>query len=597
MRAADFQVTRRLERGVPVPVSDSMGNLQTFRCKITSAIDPSKPFDSYLYVQVQNTKPTMDVDSLFLCDGNAKLWNRSYVPGDPTLVVDSATRWEFFNNSNCLGIPFYTSTGDSAVAHYDGMDLGGVRVTTYTTDPSCYSQAIYPIRPRQNPYPVGMAITRKVLCDADETTITDTNQNIVWRRWGFRPENAAEGDMELSDRLEGWYNENRSVTRGFTHSVEPIELTVRNGLYYLTPTNILDTVWCQTTVYDTVSVFVHPELEVQGDTVVCEGSRTNATVRALGVDGCTYEWSLTLGDITGGLPTGPNLQVVPYADTSTYFVRVTSPQGCEAWDSIHAYMVKPKLTMLPTDGRVCPGVPAQLWGSDADHYTWTASPADPSLAGQERSDTISVTPSMTTTYTMVGHGTNDCSATPLRKTVTIVPLPVARVVTNPAFVDSDNPRVTLRDVSTYGVSSLWEFADGSQQEGREVSHYFANSVGLDSVYATLTSYNELHCPTVYPFAIPVNVYTMWFPTIFTPGSNDGNGYFSLYTINDYQFFHIYIYNRRGELVFESDDPNFRWDGTKDGEPCSQGAYVYTCRFRKPGTTTLSDMQGTITLIR
>ena len=596
VQASDFRVTRRRVNGVPITI-DSMGNLQTFRCKITSAIDPSKPFDSYLYVKVQNTKPTMDVDSLLMCDGTAKLWNRSYVPGDPSLVVNSNTEWKFYDNPNCGGTPLATLVGDSAVYQYEGRDLRGVRVRTYTTDATCYSDAIYQLHPRQNPK-AGMAITQRVLCDADETTLSDTtsgaNNSRIWR---FRAADAADDDMSLTDIRTGRGVTNRVITRGFTHAVEPIELEVRNGLYYLNPSNASDTIYCSATVHDTVSVFLHPDLEVTGDTVVCEGTQTNATVRAIGVDSCIYEWSTQLGSIAGNLPAGPTLQVTPYADVATYYVKVTSPQGCVAWDSIHAYMVRPKLTMLPTDGRICPGTSATLMGSDADHFTWTASPADTSLVGQDSSNTISVTPEVTTTYTMVGHGTNGCDASPLTATVTIMPLPVPQVALSPEMVDAENPQVTLRDVSTYGVSSSWLFNDGTTEIGREVTHTFEHSEGLDSVHVTLTSYNELNCPTVYPFAIPVTTFTAWFPTVFTPGSNDGNSHFSLFTVNEYQYFHVYIYNRRGELVFESDDVHFSWDGTYNGEPCPQGAYVYTCRFRKPGTTTLSTMAGSVTLIR
>ena len=596
VQASDFRVTRRRVNGFPVIV-DSMGNYQLFRCKITSAIDPNKPFDSYLYAKVQNTKPTMDVDTMLMCDGTAKLWNRSYVPGDPSLVVNNATQWKFYDNPNCGGTPLATLTGDSALYQYEGRDLRGVRVRTITTDAACYSEAIYPIRPRENPK-AGMTITSRVLCDADETTLTDTTSgNNNSRIWRFRAADAADDDMSLTDIRTGRGLTNRIITRGFAHAVEPIELEVRNGLYYLNPNNASDTVYCSTTVYDTVSVFLHPDLAVEGDTVVCEGTQTNATVRAIGVDSCVYEWSTQLGSITGNLPAGPTLQVTPYADTATYFVKVTSPQGCVAWDSIHAYMVRPKLTMLPTDGRVCPGSPATLMGSDADHFTWTATPTDLSLEGQDSSNTIIVMPEVTTTYTMVGHGTNDCDASPISATVTIMPLPVPQVALSPEMVDAENPQVTMRDVSTYGVASSWLFNDGTTEEGREVTHTFAHSEGLDSVHVTLTSFNELNCPTVYPFAIPVSTFTAWFPTVFTPGSNDANSTFSLFTINEYQYFHIYIYNRRGELVFESDDVHFTWDGTYNGEPCPQGAYVYTCRFRKPGTTTLSTMSGSITLIR
>ena len=68
-------------------------------------------------------------------------------------------------------------------------------------------------------------------------------------------------------------------------------------------------------------------------------------------------------------------------------------------------------------------------------------------------------------------------------------------------------------------------------------------------------------------------------------------------MNSYEYFHIYIYDRQGRLMYESDDPEFEWDGTHDGNACRQGAYVYICNYRKPGTPTLSTLKGTITLIR
>lgn len=598
VQASDFRITRRRTATGATQTIDSTGNLQTFRCKMTSALDPSKPFDSYLYVNVQNTKPSMFIDSLMICDGTAHLWNQSYVPGDPTLVTIPSTRWEFYDNPLSLGTPDTTIIGGDATVKFNDTELKSVRVRTFTTDPTCYSDAIYPLKPRQNPK-AGMTISSHVLCDADETTIIDTtsgeNNSRIWR---FRAADAGNDDMGMTDSIFGNGEDNRTIVRSFTHAVEPIELEVRNGTYFTDPfTTHNDTLWCHTIVRDTVAVFLHPELEVTGDTVVCQGSKTNATVRALGVEDCTYEWSMTFGNVTGNLPTGPTLQVTPYADTSTYFVKVTSPQGCIAWDSIHAYVVRPQLTMLPTDGRICPGDVATLIGSDADHYTWSASPADPSLAGQESADQINVSPSVTTVYTMVGHGTNNCDATPLKKTVTIVPLPVPHVKITPGFIDTDNPTVVLRDQSTHGVSSSWLFNNGEVATGREVSHTFENSIGYDSIPVTLTSFNVLNCPTEYPFQIPVNVFTVWFPTAFTPGSSDGNDKFTIYTINEYEFFHIYIYNRRGELVFESEDVHFEWDGTYNGDPVPQGAYVYTCRFRKPGTTTLSSVQGTVTVIR
>ena len=595
VQAEDFRVTRRRgPNGLPENC-DSMGNWQTFRCKMTSALDPSKPFYAYLYVNVQNQKPTMIVDSLFACDGSATLWNKSEVPGAASLVELDSTLWLFYDNPYCTGDAMYSMVGDSAVAYFTDTELKGVRVRTYTIDSTCYSDAIYPILPRENPRVDGILIEpeNRILCDAEAAMLRDTARGENnWREWSFRARDAQDDDMTLSVMDTA-----RRVTRSFTHSKEPIELKVFNGQFYLNPTNRFDTIWCNTVVRDSVAVFLHPELVVIGDTVVCIGDSTDATVTAVGVDSCTYQWSRTMGEITGRIPEGPDLKVIPYADKAVYYVKVTSPQGCVAWDSIHAYVVRPKLTIIPEDSLICPDEVVTLTGSDAHHYTWTSSPFDSTLIGQENSAQIRVSPSNTTVYTLVGHGSNDCNATPLHQTVVIVPLPVPNVALTPEVIDTDNPTVVLRDQSTHGVSSFWLFNDGSTATGREVSHVFDNCIGYDSVPVSLTSYNELNCPTVYPFNIPVIVFTTWFPTVFTPGSGDENSRFGLYTINEYQYFHIYIYNRRGELVFESDDVHFQWDGTKDGQPCPQDAYVYTCRFLKPGTTTLGTVQGSVTLIR
>ena len=606
VQAEDFNVTYRPnaahQQGIPAS-PDSVGNRQTFCCTMTSAINPAKPFDANLYVNVQNTKPTMDIDSLSKCGGDVVLHNRSYVPGDMDRVNLPATTWSFYHNPLCLGQADTVITGDTAAINFTTSEMQGVKVRTNThqvnpDDPECYSEAIYPIRPLQKPVG-GYIISQDVLCDDDPTTLTDTTPGSTYRIWMFR-DTAANSSMELTDSLIGVGDNHRSVTRPFSHAIEPIDMLVRNGNFYLNPQNTSDTIWCENIIRDTVSVFLHPELQVVGDTIVCQGTLTDATVSAIGVENCTYQWSTSLNSITGNIPSGNHLAVVPYADTSTYYVRVTSPQGCVAWDSIHAYLVSPRLTMLPADGRVCPGDTVTLIGSNANSYTWSASPTDVSLTGQEDQMVVNVVPRQNTTYTLVGHGgtgDNICDASPLTTQVTIYPYPVPQVHLNPGIIDSENPVSTLRDDSPYSETSSWVFSGGETVAGREVTHTFEEATGADSVYVTLINANELGCETVYPFAIPVNLYTAWFPNIFTPGSEDQNSTFRLFTINAYEFFHIYIYNRRGELVFDSDDPEFVWDGTMDGKPCPQGTYVYVCRFRKPGTNNLAQLHGSVTLVR
>ena len=599
VQADDFRITKSGNKGEPVVTVDSVGPNQSFRCALRSAIDPNKEFISYLYVNVTNTKPLMSLDSLSLCGGDVRLVNTSHVPGNSSLVDHKQTKWSFYNNPECEGLPDSTAVGDTIWLHYNDHNLRGVRVRTDAlTQKLCYSEAIYPILPLPNPGG-GMTISPDphVLCDDAEATLRDTSTNSTSRFWLFRAEGNDE-NMDLVDTV--WkYGDDRQLVRPFTHAVEPVEMWTRNDLFYV-DRDTKDTVWCQSLHRDTIRVFLHPELEVIGDTIVCNGTLTDAVVNAVGVDDCTYEWSTSNGAITGNLGTGNRLQVVPYADTATYYVRVTSPQGCVAWDSIRCYLITPKLSMTPADGRICPGDVVVLKGSNANSYTWTASPADSSLAGQDTNSVINVYPQRNTLYTLVGHGgsgDNRCDASPLTAQVTVIPYPVPTVHLDPEIVDSEFPTITLRDDSPYTASRRWIFYGGAEETAREVTHTFDESVGADSVYVTLIPSNELGCSVTYPFSIPVNLFTAWFPNVFTPGSEDENATFHLFTINQYDHFHIFIYNRMGQKVFDSTDPTFVWDGTYDGKPLPQGTYVYVCRFRKPGTYTVSEQRGTITLVR
>ena len=604
VQASDFSVRYRPNanktQGIPAS-PDSVGNRQTFRCQMTSALDPSKPFKTSLYISVQNTKPSMIIDTLSLCDGSVRLWNQSKVPGAPTAVDLSATTWKFYSNEQAFGVPDTTINGDSANYDAPNTNLHWVLVRTINGNtPTCYSEGIYPIRALETPN-TGMTISNRVLCDSATTILTDTTAGVQRRMWRFlKPE--YDGPLTgldydnmagMLDSVEGLLDDKVTVERPFNHSIEPIELIVWNGLSYVDRASG-QRLPCYSVARDTVAVFVHPELKITGDTIVCEGSLTDAVVRTVGVDGCSYQWSMTDGYVSGGLPAGDTLRVVPYADTSIYFIQVTSPQGCVAWGSAFAYHVRPRLAMFPPHGMICPGDSVLLVGSMADHYSWKVGA---STVGS--GDTIWVTPNATTEYTMIGHGSNDCDAKPLTTTVTVVPYPVPTVSLSPKYVDADDPTVVLTDVSPNSASTSWLFFGGEVADGKAVKHTFEEAYsGQDSVvYVVRTSANALGCTIVDTIAIPVHLFTAWLPTAFTPGSEDQNARFRLFTINEYEYFHIYVYNREGMLVFESEDPAFEWDGTHDGTACPQGAYVYVCNYRKPNVGTLSTRKGTITLLR
>ncbi len=77
------------------------------------------------------------------------------------------------------------------------------------------------------------------------------------------------------------------------------------------------------------------------------------------------------------------------------------------------------------------------------------------------------------------------------------------------------------------------------------------------------------------------------PNVFTPNSDDKNKYFSAYNRNNaVKKISLKVYNRWGLLVYESIDPNFKWDGkiNNTGKLVTPGIYYYVCDVDEPKLT-------------
>ncbi len=93
------------------------------------------------------------------------------------------------------------------------------------------------------------------------------------------------------------------------------------------------------------------------------------------------------------------------------------------------------------------------------------------------------------------------------------------------------------------------------------------------------------------------------PNAFRPTSSQGaNKEFSLFTFFITDNFHIFIYNRWGEMVFESGDRNFKWNGgykNLAGQPVPPGMYAYVVKYEssfRPDKGIL-EKRGGVSLIR
>ena len=95
-------------------------------------------------------------------------------------------------------------------------------------------------------------------------------------------------------------------------------------------------------------------------------------------------------------------------------------------------------------------------------------------------------------------------------------------------------------------------------------------------------------------------YTLFVPNSFSP---DGNEYNNLFKVSGYGIdpstFLLEIYNRWGELIFVSKNPEIGWDGSygKTGEMSPNGTYTYKLNYKLKNQEQSKVISGHVNLMR
>lgn len=80
-----------------------------------------------------------------------------------------------------------------------------------------------------------------------------------------------------------------------------------------------------------------------------------------------------------------------------------------------------------------------------------------------------------------------------------------------------------------------------------------------------------------------------FPNVFTPNNDGDNDYYSI-QVENIEAFEVTIMNQKNQIVYRSNDPQFKWYGMFAGEPCENGVYVCIVTGKDPSGKPFKDMQ-------
>jgi gliding motility-associated-like protein len=100
--------------------------------------------------------------------------------------------------------------------------------------------------------------------------------------------------------------------------------------------------------------------------------------------------------------------------------------------------------------------------------------------------------------------------------------------------------------------------------------------------------------TIYPKPC----FDIYIPNVFSPNNDNRNDVFAIKYKNLFPtVFTFRIYNRFGEMVFESKDKDKGWNGLHNGKPAEIGTYFYAINVNVEGVKKTYVYKGDVTLVR
>ena len=150
--------------------------------------------------------------------------------------------------------------------------------------------------------------------------------------------------------------------------------------------------------------------------------------------------------------------------------------------------------------------------------------------------------------------------------------------------------------NSFGASNwYYDMGDGGGSIDAEPIYTYTEA-GQYIIVQTVT--NAAGCSDQDSLFISISVKDILPPKLPNAFSPNGDGVNDVFYVRGgpFETMDLKVYNGWGEMIFESTDPTFGWDGTHDGMPEINGVYV----FSVIATTTdgkQHDRSGKVTLVR
>ncbi|MBK9730251.1 MAG: gliding motility-associated C-terminal domain-containing protein [Chitinophagaceae bacterium] len=333
--------------------------------------------------------------------------------------------------------------------------------------------------------------------------------------------------------------------------------------------------------FDTLSIELKEPPEVHFDVTslknaVCYGYKDGSV--SLNISGgnppFTYVWT----------PYGGGSNVASGLGAGEYNLLLIDIHQCKYDTILTIKQPAPVGIVYPGDTTICFGTEASLTapavGGNAGQYgvIWDN--------GASVDDPYIVQPFQDETYTAVAFDDSSCFSAPQTYRVYVAQKPLIELGEDSILCYGN---VFFKDVFFPGAEYLW-------QDGSIYHDYAIREPGLYTVEA----YNS--CFHTYD-----SIYVgfddcgscLHVPTAFTPNNDGLNDEFIPAIGCEFTDYDFKVFNRWGQIVFFTSDPNAGWNGLNGDQPSELGTYVWTIKYAgtEHGLKLSEQMSGGVVLIR
>ncbi|WP_163323092.1 PKD domain-containing protein [Draconibacterium mangrovi] len=158
------------------------------------------------------------------------------------------------------------------------------------------------------------------------------------------------------------------------------------------------------------------------------------------------------------------------------------------------------------------------------------------------------------------------------------PKPVADFEVDYPVALLEHADISFTNHSLSADYSTWDFGDLVTSSDENPTHQYTE---LGEYLAQLISESDFGCKDTSEFLITILPFSVHTPNAFRPDSEipENRTFMPVGLGADVDRFNLQIFDRWGQLIFESDTPDNTWDGTtKKGEPAPKGNYVWISHY-------------------